>query len=386
MTTLHYLNVGAGDCTIIQHFSGRVTMVDICGGNLPRAADRPRLGDLFAGSLGGAFGSSQSLGALAAVAAASRPPLGGGLLSDLWGAFGGYSQPHSAVAAATAQRQPAGNFGMGEEPKNPLDYLQRLNASEVHRFISTHPEMDHMDGLDALFRSVSVVNFWHTGVRRDPPDFRGQSRYDPNDWARYQALRANRVGGTIVLQKRCPNQFPFANRNEDGTAGGDSLFILAPSDALVQRAEELDDINESSYVLALSTPAGWVVIPGDAHDESWAHVLATEGGGLANCALLLAPHHGRDSERDYAFLDVLRPQLTLMGCAPAKDMGYASWRNRSLPFITNNQAGDICVDLSDPIGPLVWVENESFAQALGYRDGVRNAQGQSFVGIYQRLR
>jgi hypothetical protein len=72
-----------------------------------------------------------------------------------------------------------------------------------------------------------------------------------------------------------------------------------------------------------------------------------------------------------------------MGCAPAEHMGYASWRNRNLPFITNNQAGDICVDLSAAIGPTVWVENESYVQARGYTDGLRNDRGQFFAGIYQ---
>lgn len=33
MERLHFLNVNEGDCTWIQHFSGRDTIVDICNGN-----------------------------------------------------------------------------------------------------------------------------------------------------------------------------------------------------------------------------------------------------------------------------------------------------------------------------------------------------------------
>jgi len=353
-------------------------MVDICGGNLTRAADRSALGDLFSDLGGSALGGGNLL---------SGSALGGNLLSGLGGAFGGEPLPYSALSAAAASRQPGGNFGMADDAKNPLDYLKALQIQDIHRFISTHPEMDHMDGLDALFRSVRVWNFWHTGVWRPAPEFGPGCRYDRRDWERYAAIRNNGIDGVTVLQKRSPNQFPLASQNADGGAGGDNLYILAPTDALVQRAQEIEDINESSYVLALHTPAGWVVIPGDAHDESWTHVLAAYEAVLTNCALLVAPHHGRDSNRDYAFLDVLRPQLTLMGCAPAEHMGYASWRNRNLPFITNNQAGDICVDLSAPIGPLVWVENESFARACGHggRNRVQNARGQFFAGIYQRV-
>jgi len=243
--------------------------------------------------------------------------------------------------------------------------------------------MDHMDGLDALFKSMQLANFWHSGVWRAAPDFGGHGGFNAADWARYCGLRNGQVTGTAVLQRRAGDMFPFANQNPDHTPGGDALHILAPTDALVQRAQEQDDINESSYVLALWTPAGWVVIPGDAHDATWEHVLATAGAALANCALLLAPHHGRDSDRDYAFLEQLRPRLTLMGCAPAEHMGYASWRNRNLSFITNNQAGDVCVDLTQAIGPVVWVENEAFARAKGYRTGLKNARGQFFAGTDQ---
>ena len=31
---IHYLNVDEGDCSIINHDSGRISMIDICCGNL----------------------------------------------------------------------------------------------------------------------------------------------------------------------------------------------------------------------------------------------------------------------------------------------------------------------------------------------------------------
>ena len=33
MAKLHFLNVDEGDCSIIQHDNGKVTMIDICCGN-----------------------------------------------------------------------------------------------------------------------------------------------------------------------------------------------------------------------------------------------------------------------------------------------------------------------------------------------------------------
>jgi len=41
----------------------------------------------------------------------------------------------------------------GEEtgPVNPIEYLRDRGISEVFRFILTHPEMDHMDGIKDFF-------------------------------------------------------------------------------------------------------------------------------------------------------------------------------------------------------------------------------------------
>lgn len=32
MSVIHFLNVNEGDCNIIQHGSGRVTVIDVCNG------------------------------------------------------------------------------------------------------------------------------------------------------------------------------------------------------------------------------------------------------------------------------------------------------------------------------------------------------------------
>ena len=34
MAKIHFLNVEEGDCSIIQHNNGHVTMIDICCGNV----------------------------------------------------------------------------------------------------------------------------------------------------------------------------------------------------------------------------------------------------------------------------------------------------------------------------------------------------------------
>ena len=42
MARVHLMNVSPGDCTIIEHVSGRVTMIDICDGNLETRFEQAR--------------------------------------------------------------------------------------------------------------------------------------------------------------------------------------------------------------------------------------------------------------------------------------------------------------------------------------------------------
>jgi beta-lactamase superfamily II metal-dependent hydrolase len=270
-----------------------------------------------------------------------------------------------------------GNFAMCQHPWNPLDYLAKAGLSTVFRFILSHPDCDHIDGLDALFEDHALLNFWHTGVERDKPHFDG-SPFREEDWDRYDHLRLGTQEGTKILSPLAGARFAYANKTETED-GGDGLYILAPDNGLVAAAQLTGDFNDASYVLLYRSVGGRIVLPGDAHDKTWEYVLQTQANEIKRVPLLIAPHHGRKSGRDYAFLDTLRPKLTLFGCAPSDALAYDAWRNRGLPIITNNQAGCVTVEISDS-SMEVYVENHKYAEACGVNTSVTNSMGFVHMG------
>lgn len=325
MAEIHIVNVAPGDCTIIRHNSGRCTVMDICCGN-SEAAVKP-------------FGLLQALEAM-------------------------------------ATNKPGGNFHMCEYTSNPIKYMQGIGVDRVHRFILSHPDMDHMDGLKRLYEEIGINNFWDTGYRRtnSKPKFGdGYNRYKEEDWLFYEELIEGGVPGVTSLTKLAGARFAKANMPEEGH---DGLYILAPNEDSLIDPDEHDDINESSYIIQYSSSAGNIILPGDAHDESWKSVLSNRR--LAdNCAFLLAPHHGRDSRRSYEFLDHLKPKLTVLGCSPSKHLAYDEWRHRDLEFITSNQAGNIVLELGVGLYN-VYIENRNYAEACGGDLSRRNKQGYYF--------
>ncbi len=318
MPSVHFLNVAPGDCTIIQHASGRVSMIDICDGNIETILRKDAIDE-----------------------ARARVP---------------------------------GNFGMCRYPTNPIDYIRDLGIESIFRFILTHPDMDHMDGLDRLLSKVGIANFWDTGVEREAPKFVEGCPYDEADWKCYLRLRNGQVDGVTSLTKTAGSRFKYANRNSDGEGVGDAVSILAPGEELVASGSDGGDINDGSYVLLYRSAGGRVLIPGDAHDATWEYVLDHYPKSIANCSVMIAPHHGRHSDRSFRFLEVIRPKFTLFGCAPAEHLAYSAWNSRKLDFVTSNQAGNIVLETTDDALD-VYVENEGFAEARGCDLRIRNQQG-----------
>ena len=322
MAKVHFLNVNQGDCILLEHNSGRLTMFDVCAGNIPR---------------------------------------------------------QTIVKALEKAMSPArGNFRMCENPTNPIDYLRTMGVSEIWRFILSHPDMDHLDGFDAVMDEFSVLNFWNSGVERTKPDFSTDTRYQEADWDRYANVISGKEQGTECLVKCAGAKFKYAN-DDDSSGVGDALRILAPDKELVYRANKTQDFNDASYIVLYRSAAGKVLLSGDAHDATWEYVLDNYEDDVRNVTLLIAPHHGRKSGRSYEFLKVVNPKLTLFGCAPSEHLAYDAWNNRNLNHITNNQCGCVVAEWANDQME-IYVENEMFAAKSGGNTNVKNAQGFFYLG------
>jgi beta-lactamase superfamily II metal-dependent hydrolase len=285
--SLHFLDVGSGDCSVFIHESERVTVVDVC--NARRGTT---------------------------------------LFEDFIG--------------VDPKDKPNPSF------TNPVSYLGARNIDKVFRFILTHPDMDHMDGIKDLFEEFSVGNFWD--VKNGKKMSGDWGIYREKDWARYQELRRSKRNPKVLF---LDDESLGPLYNKDGTDGsGDQIFVLAPSKELISEinSSEDPDYNDLSYVLLFFCGGRRIVFAGDSHDISWNSILESQFcklGLLDNIDVLIAPHHGRDSGRDYSFLDILRPKMSLIGRAPSEHINYGAWSGRGLPKLTNNSCKNIRIDFED---------------------------------------
>jgi competence protein ComEC len=254
-----------------------------------------------------------------------------------------------------------GNFNQKDYPVNPINYLKRHGITDVFRFILSHPDMDHLGGFKAFCKAFPPTNFWDI-ANREEKEFGAGSPYDEEDWLSYKSIRdGNRKSDPKRLVLCSGARGQFYNRDENGDGGGDGLYVLAPTPELIASANASGDFNDTSYVVLYRSAGGRVLFAGDSHDATWEHILENHAEDVRDVDLLIAPHHGRKSDRSYDFLTVVNPTLTLFGNANSEHLAYNSWNYRKLPFITNNQANCIVIDTN--VKPMaVYVTYETFAR------------------------
>lgn len=129
MSVIHFLNVKEGDCIWIKHNSGHSTMLDVC--NASKIEE-------------------------------NREKIVENVL---------------------------GNYNRKNYPVNPVEYLKEYGEDDIFRFILTHPDMDHMDGIKSIFNEFSVINFWDTKNTKYMDKDSDWGRYNKEDWEFYQSIR-----------------------------------------------------------------------------------------------------------------------------------------------------------------------------------------------------
>ncbi|MGH7432332.1 MAG: ComEC/Rec2 family competence protein [Candidatus Methylomirabilales bacterium] len=302
---VHFLNVGRGDCTIIEFPSRRVGIVDIDNlGILDEDTARELIGEYY-----------RSTEYLLAKTLGIRAP-------DL------REFVRKTYAALS----------------NPLVYYDHHigKEREIFRLLITHPDMDHMTGLYRLYEqeSRSILNFWHTGLHDFSLDDANweDSPYEKCDWETYKKLRSGRPGGPRSLQ------------NYQGAIGNywteDGVEVWAPTPELERLAVDKDEPNILSMVLKISYAGRSIVLGGDATaEDSWPAIL--EDVDVPHVDVLKASHHGRKSGYYGPAVKAMSPWLAITSVADAEHDATENYRRYSEHTVSLRKAGDIRITIEE---------------------------------------
>lgn len=269
---IHFLNVGHGDCTIID-FPDHLTVMDINACKKFAAPTREELKKKYGGS-------------------------------------------YAAELAIDGEEQ---------DLIDPVEYIKSNFAGKsIFRYIQSHPDMDHMAGLHRLVETVNIHNFWDTDNCIDKEDKAtkwSNVNFDLKDWRTYQAIRKGEHPIRVLKLSNGAKGEYYAN---------DGISIWAPWDGSEKDNPEADP-NCFSYALGIDFHKCYIVLGGDLPSEKWEDLVRGNNGTLPKVNLLKASHHGRKSGYSREAVKAMRPDVTIcsVGELHPKHDAAASYENYS---------------------------------------------------------
>ena len=219
----------------------------------------------------------------------------------------------------------------------------------IKRFISTHPDNDHIKGLKYLDDKTNIINFYCVDNEATKDD-------ETDDFTRYCELRDR--NNSFYLYKGCTRKWLNESDDERGSAGIETIWPITSNEKFREELKNVKDggsPNNISPIFKYSANKAVVMWMGDIEHDFIEKVK--DNIDFPEVTILFAPHHGRKSGKlPSDVLAALNPKIVVIGEAPSEHLNYYDGYNT----ITQNSAGDITFEcLSDKIRIYVSKSNYS---------------------------
>lgn len=183
----------------------------------------------------------------------------------------------------------AGNNNMGTAIQY---YLTKQGIERLNYVVGTHPDADHIGGLDVILYKFACDTLFMPDITKDTKTY--QEVLD------------------VAEQKQLTVTHPDAG---DSYALGDASFtILSPA------ATGGQDANNSSIVLRLVYKDTSFLFSGDAENEE--EQLILDSGRSLQSNVYKAAHHGSSGANMEAYLDAVAPEYAVISCGKDNSYGH----------------------------------------------------------------
>ncbi len=252
------------------------------------------------------------------------------------------------------------------------EIISESSEKDIKRFISTHPDEDHIHGLKYLDDKIGILNFYCVANEATKDD-------ETEDFKRYKELRDSEKKAFYIYRgcSRC-----WMNQNdEEKKYGSSGIHILWPITENKDYKAELANVkngespNNISPIIKYSLNDGVTVLWfGDLENSFMEKIKNTIE--LPEADIIFAPHHGRKSGKiPKEWMDNINPKIVVIGEAPSEKIDYLSDYNT----ITQNTAGDIVLDCDSGIVD-IYVTNENYSVEFLENYGKADNYNATYIG------
>ncbi|MCP5534779.1 MAG: hypothetical protein H7A51_00920 [Akkermansiaceae bacterium] len=214
-----------------------------------------------------------------------------------------------------------------------LDELAALSGKKgITRFISTHPDDDHIHGLESLDERIGILNFYCVANEATKP-------FQDEHFDFYKSLRDSTKAFNIY--KGCSRRWMNAEDDERKSAGINIKWPKVDNEChkkALQTAKEGKGYNNMSAIVRYSINNGpsylWM---GDLENAFMKNI--EDEVDWVQTTILFAPHHGRKSGKvPQSILEKIAPKIVIVG--EAESSGYLDYYD-GYNTITQLSKGDI---------------------------------------------
>jgi beta-lactamase superfamily II metal-dependent hydrolase len=225
---------------------------------------------------------------------------------------------------------------------DPIDFIkEKYPNRDIFRLIITHPDMDHLSGMEEIADNFKVYNFWDTENNKilSNADLEKAPYYEKEDWKTYQKYRKSTENPKCL----------FLYRNGSGEYwNSDNIKILSPSKSLVQKANESGEFNHLSYVFSITYNGFRILLGGDATIEAWDEIYEELGEKALKADIFLAPHHGSKYNVNEDVFKFIEPKYVIASVIRKVEYDYAYYSKlASKEVLSTKHYGNISFHISN---------------------------------------
>lgn len=245
---------------------------------------------------------------------------------------------------------------MHEDNKDRImkEIEEKSKKKHIHRFISTHPDEDHILGIKSFRDKLGIANFYCVENEATKSE-------DTEDFEEYCDLRDG--DKHYYIYEGCSRKWMnMSGMDDNGEERGSSgINILWPKTnnsyykEALEKAKNGESPNNISPIIKYSLEDGANVLWfGDLEKDFMESIK--DDLNIEKADIIFAPHHGRSSGKiPKVILDKIDPKLIVIGEAPSENLNYYSGYNT----LTQNSAGDITFDCTGN-NIHIYVSNENY--------------------------
>jgi competence protein ComEC len=172
-----------------------------------------------------------------------------------------------------------------------LPYLHRCGINKLLMVVNTHPDIDHLGGLEPVLASTSVKYLAVPAGLDQAPEY---SRLKKSKAEKFVPLKAGQI---IKLEDNC------------------FIKVLLP----VNQTYALNNFNNQSLVLLLEYGQFRLLLTGDIETEAINHLLVSPPGP---CTVVKIPHHGSRNSLSEPLYDITRPVYAVITAGRNNSFGH----------------------------------------------------------------